>query len=76
MYLNIYGRDSVYFVSASGLAWQACLKKTGVKLEFLTDYDMVLLIEKSVRGGICQSTYRYAEANNKYMKNYNKNIES
>ena len=76
MYLNIYGRDPVYFVSASGLAWQACLKKTGVKLELLTDYDMVLMIEKSVRGGICQSTYRYAEANNKYMKNYNKNIES
>ena len=76
MYLNIYGRDPVYFVSASGLAWQACLKNTGVKLELLTDYDKVLMIEKSVRGGICQSTYRYAEANNKYMKNYNKNIES
>ena len=76
MYLNIYGHDPVYFVTASGLAWQACLKNTGVKLELLTDYEMVLMIEKSVRGGICQSTYRYAEANNKYMKNYNKNIES
>ena len=76
MCLNIYGLDPVYFVSAPGLAWQSCLKKTGVKLELLTDYDMVLMIEKSIRGGICQSSYRYAEANNKYMKNYNKNIES
>ena len=51
--LEIYGLDPVYFVSAPGLAWQACLKKTGVKLELLTDYDMILMIEKSIRGGIC-----------------------
>ena len=75
MCLNIYELDPVYFVSAPGLAWQACLKKTGVKLELLADYDMLLMIEKSIRGGICQSTYRYAKVNNKYMKNYNKNIE-
>ena len=74
--LNIYKLDPVYFVSAPGLAWQACLKKTGVKLELLTDYDMILMIEKGIRGGICQATHRYAKANNKYMKNYDKNIES
>ena len=64
------------FLSAPGLAWQACLKKTGVKLELITDYDMLLMIEKGIRGGICQATHRYAKANNKYMKNYDKNIES
>ena len=76
MCLKIYELDPVYFVSVPGLAWQACLKKTRVKLELLTDYDMILMIEKGIKGGICQATYRYAKANNKYMKNYNKNIES
>ena len=76
MCLDIYGPNPVYFVSAPGLAWQACLRKTGVKLELLTDYDMILMIEKGIRGGICQATHRYAKANNKYIKNYDKNIES
>ena len=76
MCLNIYELDPVHFLSAPGLAWQACLKKTGVKLELLRDYDMILMAEKGIRGGICQSTYRYARANNKYMKNDDKNIES
>ena len=76
MCLQIYELYPIYFVSAPGLVRQACLKKTGVKLELLTDYGMILMIEKGIRGGICQATHRYAKANNKYMKNYNKNIES
>ena len=76
MCLKIYELDLLHFVSAPGLAWQACLKKTGVKLELITDYDMILMIEKGIRGGICQATHRYAKANKKYMKNYAKNIES
>ena len=58
--------DPVYFVSALGLAWQACLKKTEVKLELLTDYDMILMTEKGIRGGICQASHRHAKANNIY----------
>ena len=75
MCLEKYQLNSAYFVSAPGLAWQACLKKTGVKLELITDYGMILMIEKGVRGGICQAIHRYAKANNKYMKNQDKNIE-
>ena len=74
--IDIYGLDPSYFLSAPGLAWQACLKKTEVKLELLTDYQMLLMIEEGIRGGMCQSTHRYAKANNKHMKNYDKSIES
>ena len=74
--LEIYELNPTYFVSAPGLAWQACLEKTGVKLELIADYDMILMIEKGIRGRICQATHRYAKANNKYMKNYDKNNES
>ena len=70
-----YQLDSTYFVSAPGLAWQACLKKTGVKLELITEYDMILMIEKGIRGGIRQATHWYAKAN-KFMENYVKNIDS
>ena len=56
-------------ISAPGLAWQACLKKSGVKLELLT-------FENGIRGGTCNALHKYAKANNKYMKNYEKNVES
>ena len=72
--IEIYGLHPANFLSAPGLAWQACLKKTKVELEFLTDIDMLLMVEKGTRGGICQAIHRYPKANNKHMKNYNKNI--
>ena len=74
--IKIYRLDPVPFLAAPGLAWQPCLKKTGVNLELLTDIDMLLRVENGIRGGICQATHRYAKANNKYMNNYDKNIES
>ena len=74
--LKNYALDPAHFVSLSGLAWQACLKKTNVELELLTDYDMVLLVEEGIRGGICHAMQRYAKANNKYMKDYDKKKKS
>ena len=50
--IEIYGLDPSYFYSAPGLAWQACLKNTEVKLEVLTDYQMLLMIEEGIRGGM------------------------
>ena len=73
MCIKVYELDPAHFLSLPELAWQACLKKTSVKLELLTDYDMLLMVEEGIRGGICHSIHRHAKANNKYMKNYNKN---
>ena len=74
--LKVYELDPAHFLSLPGLAWQACLKKTSVKLELLTNHDMLLMMEEGIRGGICHAIQRNAKANNKYMKNYDKNEES
>ena len=50
-----YKLDPAYSLLAPGLTWQACLKKTEVKLELLTDTNMLLMIEEGIRGGITQS---------------------
>ena len=81
MCVKVYELDPAHFLSLPGLAWQACLKKTNIELELLTDYDMLLmvgimLLEEGIRGGICHSIHGYAKANNKYLKNYNKDEES
>ena len=62
-----HGLDPAHFYTTPGLAWQAALKKTGVKFELLTDPDMLLKFEHGIRGGITQEVHRYATANNKYM---------
>ena len=73
MCTKVYELDPAHFLSAPGLAWQACLKKTEVKLELLTDGDMLLMVEKGLTGGICHAICRNKnKGNNKYMKNYDK----
>ena len=66
--LNYYELDPTHFYTSPGLAWQACLKMTGQKLELLTDLDMHLFIEKGLRGGISTITNRYSKANNPYHR--------
>ena len=65
-----YGLDPAHFYTAPGLAWKACLKKTGIRLELLQDPDMLLMFEQGIRGGITQSVHRYTSANNPYMEEY------
>ena len=59
--IEIYELCPAYFLSALGLAWQTCLKKTEVRLELLTDVDMLLMVEKGIRRGICHAIHRYAK---------------
>ena len=58
--IEIYDLDPAHFLSASGLAWQACLKKAEVELELLSDVDMLLAVEEGIRGGVCYAIYKYA----------------
>ena len=76
MCLEIYQLEALYFLPAPGLAWQIALKKTKVRLDPLTDIDILLMVEKGIRGGICHSIYQHEKGNNKYMKNYDKSKES
>ena len=76
MCLEIYKLDPAKFVSAPGLAWQAALKKTKVKLDLLTDINMLFMVEKGIRDGICHAIYQYVKVYNKYMKDYDKNKQS
>ena len=65
-----YGLDPLHYYISPGLSWDAMLKMTGVQLELLTDIDMVLFIEKGIRGEISQCSNRHAEAFNQYMQNF------
>ena len=73
---KIYNLYPGHFLSAPGLAWQVALKKAGVKLELLTGIDMLIMVDKGIRGGICHAIHIYAKANNKFVKNYDKKKQS
>ena len=72
--LRDYKLDPAHFYTAPGLSWFAMLKHTGKRIELFnnTQIDMLNIFEQNKRGGICMISKRYAKANNKYMKNYNK----
>ena len=65
--LTHYKLDPAHFYISPGLAWKACLGHTGIKLELLTDPDMLLMFEWGIRGGITQAVHKYASTNKKYM---------
>ena len=68
--LDNYQLDPAWYYTSPGLAWDACLKMTKVKLELLHDQDMLLMVEKGIRGGVSMISTRYGKANNKYMQEY------
>ena len=76
MFLELHELDPAKFIPAPGFSWQAPLKNTKVKLDLLTDIDMLLMVEKGIREGMCHAIQQYAKSNYKYTKNYNKNKES
>ena len=57
--IKVYELDPAHFLSLPGLTWQACLKEINIKLELLTDYDILLMEEEGVKCGICHSIHRY-----------------
>ena len=68
--LDNYHLDPAFYYTAPGLAWDACLKITKVRLELLHDYEMLMMVEKGIRGGVSMISTRYGKANNPYMKDY------
>ena len=74
--LHHYKLDPCHYYTAPGLAWDACLKETKQELELLKDYDMLMMFEQGIRGGISHISKRYAEANNKYMKDFDESKPS
>ncbi|XP_065639659.1 uncharacterized protein LOC136072381 [Hydra vulgaris] len=72
---NNYKLDPAWYYTAPGLTWDAALKITKVKLELLSNYDMILVIKQGIRGGISMVPNRLGTANNKYIENYDEGKE-
>ncbi|KAL4126927.1 hypothetical protein QTP88_011125 [Uroleucon formosanum] len=62
--MKAYNLDPAHYFTAPGLSFDAMLKFTGQKLQLLDDYDMLLMFENGIRGGLVQASKHYAKANN------------
>ena len=67
MCLEIYELAPAHFITAPGLAWQAAVKKTKIKPDLLTAIDMLLMVEKGIKGGIYHVIHQFLKVNKKYM---------
>ena len=77
MYLTVLQQEcwNIWAWSSYALVWQACLKKTGVELELLTDMELLLMAEKGIRGELYHTMHQPTTANNKYMRKHSKDKE-
>ena len=73
--LKYYGLDPCHYFSSPGLAWDAMLKMSGVRLRLIDNVDIHLFIEKGMRGGISYIAKRYCRANNEVVKGYDESLE-
>ena len=74
--MSYYGLDCCHYVSLPGFAWDAMLKMTGVKIDFITDLDMYTFIEDNLRGGVTTINHRHFKANNKYLEDFDESKPS
>lgn len=74
--MHTYSLDPAHYFTLPGYTWDCMLKYTKINLELLTDVDMLMFIERGIRGGLSQSTKRHSVANNKYLPNYQSNKPS
>ena len=74
--LKSHKLDPSYYITLPSFSWDAALKTTKIELDLLTDYEMLCMIEKGIRGGISMISHRYAKANNKYMNDYDEKKDS
>ena len=73
--LEYYGLDPCHYLSSPGLAWDAMLKMSDVRLRLINDIDMHLFIERGMRGGISYVAQRYCRANNEFVRGYDESLE-